>query len=295
MNKHPFWLVEKAPDAALLTRMKSRLDELGLHSICESAQCPNQGKCFARGTVTFLILGDICTRNCRFCAVKKGIPSIPEPDEPERIAEAVKNLKLGYVVITSVTRDDLPDGGSSHFSRVVKAIKSSTPAVVIELLVPDFQGSLKSIEKIVAEYPHVLNHNIETVPRLYSQIRPNANYLRSIELLSCIKDMDSRIVTKSGLMLGMGEDRREVMQALSDLMEIDCDIVTIGQYLPPSVSHHPLTKYINPAEFAELEQTGLTMGFRGIASGPFVRSSFNAASLYQRVKNQKYQNMGGQV
>jgi lipoic acid synthetase len=284
MNKHPIWLREKAPDTALLTSMKAMLDKLGLHSICESANCPNQGRCFAQGTVTFLILGDICTRTCRFCAVKKGIPSTPDPSEPENVAEAIKNLNLNYTVLTSVTRDDLLDGGSDHFSKAVRAIKSSMPSVVIELLVPDFQGSLKAIQKLVAEYPHVINHNIETVPRLYSEIRPKAHYLRSLELLRAVKEMNSHIVTKSGLMLGMGEDHQEVIQVLKDLRDVNCDIVTMGQYLSPSKSHYPVVKYLTSEEFCRLEEIGLAMGFRGIAAGPFVRSSFNAASLHQRAR-----------
>lgn len=281
MNKHAYWLRRRAPDPGQISHMKTLLDNLELHSICESAQCPNQGECFAQGTVTFLILGELCTRNCRYCAVKKGTPLAPDPEEPKNMSEAVRQLNLHHVVVTSVTRDDLGDGGASHFAQVVKAIKSTTPSVAVELLVPDFQGSTEALAEVVASSPDVINHNIETIPRLYPQVRPQADYRRSIELLRNVKSLNSRIVTKSGLMLGLGEDRSEVIQALGDLREVDCDIITVGQYLPPSTSHYRLSRYVTPEEFEELEAIGTALGYRGVASGPFVRSSFNAARLFQ--------------
>jgi lipoic acid synthetase len=281
MNKHPYWLRKKAFEPAFILDMKALLDNLKLHSVCEGAHCPNQGECFSHGTVTFLILGDVCTRNCNFCAVKKGIPLTLDPEEPKNMSEAVRELNLNYVVITSVTRDDLPDGGASHFAKVVKAIKSTVSSVAVELLVPDFRGSMAALTEIVSSFPDVISHNIETIPRLYPAARPKANYQRSIELLKNVKRMNQDLITKSGIMLGLGEERSEVIQALDDLRNVDCDLVTLGQYLPPSLGHYPLSKYITPEEFQELEKIGLAMGFRGIASGPFVRSSFNAAQLFR--------------
>lgn len=279
MNKHPYWLRRKAFEPALILDMKALLDDLKLHSVCEGAHCPNQGECFSHGTVTFLILGEVCTRNCSFCAVKKGIPLAPDPEEPKNMSKAVRELKLNYVVITSVTRDDLPDGGASHFAKVVRVIKSTVSSVVVELLVPDFRGSIEALAEIVSSSPDLISHNIETIPRLYPAVRPKANYQRSIELLKNVKCMNPRLITKSGLMLGLGEEYIEVIQALDDLRKVDCDLVTLGQYLPPSTSHYPLSRYVTPGEFKEFERIGLATGFRGIASGPFVRSSFNAAQL----------------
>lgn len=281
MNKHPYWLRKKAFKPAFILDMKALLDTLKLHSVCESAHCPNQGECFSQGTVTFLILGEVCTRNCSFCAVKKGVPLTPDPEEPKNMSKAVRELNLNYVVITSVTRDDLPDGGASHFAEVVKAIKSTMPSVVVELLVPDFRGSTEALTEIVSSFPDVIGHNIETIPRLYPAVRPKANYQRSIELLKNVKRMNPHLITKSGIMLGLGEERSEVIQALDDLKNVDCDLVTLGQYLPPSIGNYHLSKYVTPEEFQELEKIGLAMGFRGIASGSFVRSSFNAAQLFR--------------
>jgi lipoic acid synthetase len=281
MNKHPYWLRRKAFEPTLILSMKALLDNLKLHSVCESAHCPNQGECFSQGTVAFLILGDVCTRNCSFCAVKKGIPLAPNPEEPKNMSKAVRELNLNYVVITSVTRDDLPDGGASHFANVVKAIKSTVSSVVVELLVPDFRGSVEAFREIVSSSPDVISHNVETIPRLYPVVRPKANYQRSIELLKDVKCMNPHLITKSGLMLGLGEERSEVIQALDDLRKVDCDLVTLGQYLPPSTSHYPVSRYVSPEEFKEFERVGLAMEFRGITSGPFVRSSFNAARLFR--------------
>ena len=281
ITKHPYWLRRKASEPASLATMEALLNDLKLHSICESAHCPNQLECFKRGTVTFLILGEICTRNCCFCAVEKGIPLASDPEEPENLSEAVRNLKLNHVVITSVTRDDLPDGGASHFARVVIAIKSAIPSVIVELLVPDFRGSADALAEVVGSCPDVINHNVETVPRLYPAVRPKADYHRSVKLLENVKSMNPRLITKSGLMLGLGEECKEVIQVLDDLRKAGCDLVTSGQYLPPSASHYPLARYVRPEEFREFENIGLDKGFLGIASGPFVRSSFNAARLFQ--------------
>lgn len=287
ITKHPYWLIEKAPDIAILDSMKSLLQSYGLHSICESAQCPNQGKCFARGTVTFLISGDVCTRDCKFCAVKKGTPFELDQREPGNLAVAISELNLKYVVITSVTRDDLPDGGAGHFVRVVNAIRQKTPSPIIEVLVPDFQGSMEAIWQVAVSSTQVINHNIETVPRLYPEVRNKAGYQRSLKLLEQVKKISSHIITKSGLMLGMGEERNEVIDVLADLRDADCDIVTLGQYLPPSLSHYKLRRYVPPQEFEELRTIGLDMGFKGIAAAPFVRSSYDAVRLFQEAKNKE--------
>ena len=280
-KRDPTWLRKKAPDPSVLLYIKSLLDELGLHSICESAECPNQGECFAEGTVTFLVLGNVCTRNCRFCAVTKGIPQAPDEQEPKKIAEAVKRLGLTYVVITSVTRDDLPDNGANHFSKIVREVNSASPLTIVELLISDLQGSTQAITDITNSLPQVINHNIETVPRLYPAVRPKAHYQRSLEVLHTIKSINSSIVTKSGLMLGMGEDRHELLQVLVDLRKVDCDLITLGQYFPPSKSHYPLSRFVTPGEFEEIKHIALDIGFRGVLSGPFVRSSYNAYQLFQ--------------
>lgn len=285
MNKHPYWLRKKAHDPSVLLHTKSLLSRLKLHSVCESAQCPNQGLCFNQGTITFLILGDRCTRNCGFCAISKGTPSDPDPNEPINISEAVRKLNLNYVVVTSVTRDDLPDGGASHFAKVVEAIKSIDPAINVELLVPDFGGSLEAIREVAASSPQVISHNLETVPRLYAKVRPKANYTRSLDVLNNIKLVNSKIISKSSLMLGFEEDFHEILEVMDDLRRVNCDLITLGQYLPPSSFHYPLSRYVTLEEFHELEDIGVSMGFRGIISGPFVRSSFNAANLYQKLNS----------
>jgi len=264
--------------------MKGLLDGLSLHTICESARCPNIGRCFADGTATFLILGDVCTRNCTFCAVKKGHPTPPDENEPQHVLEAVTRLGLNYVVITSVTRDDLPDGGAGQFARTIELLHENRKDIMVEVLVPDFLGSAEATKTVTEAHPEVLNHNIETVPRLYPEVRPRADYSRSLELLYLVKNLDPEIVTKSGLMLGLGETKAEVIEVMSDLREAGCDLLTIGQYLQPSPQHHPVVRFVTPDEFAEYEDTGRNMGFAEVASAPLVRSSFKAAELYARAK-----------
>ncbi len=279
----PEWLRRSAPDPVVLAKMKELMDGLQLHTVCESAHCPNQGECFARGVATFMILGDVCTRNCTFCAVEHGQPAPPDANEPEHIVEAIKKLGLRYVVITSVTRDDLPDGGAYQFAKVIKAIRSYDSRITAEVLIPDFQGSLSALEVVVASHPAIINHNIETVPRLYPQVRPQANYERSIQLLKRVKSIERELLTKSGLMLGLGERREEVIQVMEDLREVDCDFLTIGQYLRPSLNHHEVVRFVPPVEFEEYKNIGVAMGFKGVASAPYVRSSFQADKMFKGI------------
>jgi len=279
----PPWFKKKIPDARLLLGMERLLGGLNLHTICESALCPNQGDCFAQGTATFLILGDVCTRHCTFCAVKKGLPSPVDEKEPEHLLEAVEKLGLRHVVITSVTRDDLPDGGASQFAKTILALKGKRKDLTVEVLIPDFRGSLESLKVVVDARPEVINHNLETVPRLYPEVRPQADYRRSLNLLSLVRKLDSLMVTKSGLMLGLGERRDEIVGVMEDLRGVECDLLTMGQYLQPSSSHHPVVRYLPPEEFSEYEKMGRDMGFADVVSAPLVRSSFHAAQLYAKV------------
>ena len=286
--RRPEWLKLKPLDSTVLTRMRKLTRGLKLHTICESARCPNRTECFAQGTATFMILGDICTRNCTFCAVKHGKPEAPDPEEPEHIVSAVKKLGLRYVVITSVTRDDLPDGGASQFAQIIKALRAYDSNILVEVLVPDFRGSLPAWQVVIDASPDVLNHNVETVPRLYLEVRPGANYQRSLELLRRAKL--NGLLTKSGLMLGLGENRQEIIEVMADLREAGCDLMTIGQYLQPSLKHHKVVRYVTPDEFAQYEVIARKMRFSGVASGPLVRSSFNATALFNEVRLRKSTN-----
>jgi lipoyl synthase len=279
-SRRPEWLKLSPFDAAALSDMRKLTRRLGLHTVCESARCPNRQKCFSEGTATFMILGNVCTRNCAFCAVASGRPQAPDPQEPENVAAAVAELQLKYAVITSVTRDDLFDGGAGHFVRTIEAIHDRDPDVVVEALVPDFRGSLAALRSVADTSLAVLNHNVETVPRLYPEVRPQAEYRRSLELLNQARLFNPRLLTKSGLMLGLGETREEVIDVMADLRLAGCDLLTIGQYLQPSLEHHELVRYASPEEFAEYEDIGKKLGFRYVASGPLVRSSFHAAEAY---------------
>ena len=281
--EYPSWLIQKAPDPHLLNKMKELLDGLSLHTVCESAQCPNQGHCFSSGAATFLIMGDVCTRNCSFCGINKGHPLPLDPLEPENVARAVTALKLKHVVITSVTRDDLSDGGASHFARTIETIRLSSPDVVIEVLIPDFQGSLDALKKVVDSNPHVIGHNMETVPSLYAKVRHKADYRRSLNILRAIKSTSPDLITKSGLMLGLGETGSEVIAVLKELRASECDCLTLGQYLPPSPKHYPVVGYITPQEFEDYKAIGEELGFDCVFSAPLVRSSFRAAEMYQQV------------
>jgi len=282
MEKHPVWLRKVSPDPKILTGMKKRLDGLNIQTVCEGAQCPNQGECFSRSTATFLLLGPVCTRNCRFCAIKNDNPLPIDKNEPANVAGAVQQLNLRHVVITSVARDDLDDGGSAHFAETIKRVRSFNPETSIEVLIPDFQGSAYALKAVIKSRPDVINHNIETVSRLYRKVRPQADYHRSLKLLRCVKEIDNNIVSKSGIMLGLGEERDEVLTAMSDLRSAECDLITIGQYLRPSKQHHPVERYIPPNEFEEFKNIAYDTDFKGAASASFVRSSYRAAELYRR-------------
>jgi lipoic acid synthetase len=279
-TKRPEWLKLGVLEPAVLNRATKLTRDLKLHTVCESARCPNRTECFAEGTATFMILGNICTRNCTFCAVKHGEPRAPDPQEPDHIVQAVARLGLRYVVITSVTRDDLADGGSSQFAQTIRAIHEYGPDIPVEVLIPDFQGSASALQTVIDASPAVLNHNVETVPRLYSEVRPQAEYGRSLDLLRQAKLLDGSLLTKSGLMLGLGESRGEVIEVMADLRQAGGDLLTIGQYLQPSLEHHRLVRYVRPEEFEEYQIVGRKLGFVSVMSGPLVRSSFHAAEMY---------------
>lgn len=279
MTKPP-WLRKRLPPFQDLMKVKSILDGASLHTVCEEAHCPNLGECFCGGTATFLILGKVCTRNCGFCAVEHDVPAPLDESEPERVAQAVKEMGLRYVVVTSVTRDDLPDGGASHFARTIQATRILDSSIKVEVLIPDLAGNLSALKTVLGAVPDVLNHNVETVPRLYSRVRPQANYERSIMLLRRSKETDPRILTKSGFMLGLGESKEEVDALLGDLRQAGCDFLTIGQYLQPGADRLPVVRYIPPEEFEKYRMKGQEMGFKAVASGPFVRSSFHASQMF---------------
>ena len=252
-----------------------------LHTVCEEARCPNLGECFSSGTATILILGRICTRNCGFCAVERGVPFSLDESEPDRVAQAISRMKLQYVVITSVTRDDLPDGGASIFARTIHAIRGVDRRIKTEVLIPDFKGDPSSLRTVLEESPDVLNHNVETVSRLYPQVRPQADYRRSLHLLKESKENYPHILTKSGSMLGLGERREEVLELLRDLREAGCDFLTIGQYLQPRPDRLPVVDYVLPETFEEIKKIAEEMGFKSVASGPLVRSSFHASQMFE--------------
>jgi lipoyl synthase len=279
-RKHPDWIKVRAPVSPEYFRTRSILGELKLHSVCQEACCPNIGECFSHHTATFMLMGDVCTRNCPYCAVAHGKVRPLDPDEPRRIAEAVARLGLQHVVVTSVDRDDLPDGGAAHFAATARAIKQALPATRVEVLVPDFQGSLASVETVVASPVDIYNHNVETVPSLYRKARPGGQYRRSLEVLWHAKDrarsLKRNLLTKTGVMLGLGERRDELLEVMRDLREIECDILTLGQYLRPSKEHLPVERYVTPQEFSDLKRTGMELGFRHVESGPLVRSSYHA-------------------
>ncbi len=278
----PDWFKQKIPERGAMQHMDDLLRNMKLHTICENAICPNIGQCFAKRTATFLVLGDTCTRNCSFCAVKKGKPQPPDPLEIDHITQAANALKLAYVVITSVTRDDLEDGGASHFAAIVAALFAHHKDILVEVLIPDFEGSKESIACMVSARPNVINHNIETVPRLYPYVRPQADYLRSLDVLAFVKATDRSIITKSGVMLGLGESREEVLEVMADLRKAGCDLLTLGQYLQPSSEHHEIVRFVTPDEFNYYAEIGKKMGFAGVASAPLVRSSYRAGELYSR-------------
>jgi len=264
-------------------KMKKILRKHKLNSVCEEAKCPNIAECFLKGTATFLIMGDICTRNCPYCDIQHGRPSPLDEDEPKNLAKVIEKLKLKYVVITSVNRDDLEDGGATHFAKVIKEIKKVSPNTQIEVLIPDFKYNWEALKLVIKEKPDVINHNIECVPSLYKKVRPRANYQKALELISKIKEIDKEIKTKSGLMIGLGETEKEIYKTMEDLHNHNCDILTIGQYLQPSKENLPVKKYYTDEEFKKFQQYGYKIGFKYVFSGKLVRSSYNASEVYRRV------------
>ena len=280
MRKPP-WLKKRIPPFQDVQKVRSILEQTDLHTVCQEARCPNLGECFARETATFLILGRVCARDCGFCAVERGAPGPPDEAEPQRVAQAVQKMGLHYVVITSVTRDDLPDGGASSFAKTIRAIRALNPKIKVEVLIPDFKGDQDSLKTVLKESPEILNHNIETIPRFYPRVRPLADYKRSLDLLKKSKKDCPHIPTKSGYMLGFGETREEVLELLRDLKEAGCDFLTIGQYLQPRQDRLPVIRFVPPEEFEEYKRIAERMGFRAVASGPFVRSSFHAAQMFE--------------
>ncbi len=273
-TQRPEWLKVKAPSGEIYTNLKNMIHSKSLHTVCEEARCPNMGECWGAGTATFMILGDICIRNCRFCAITSGKPLPPDQREPLQVAESIKSMGVRHAVITSVNRDELPDQGSEHWAKTIIEVRRLNPKVSIEVLIPDFMGDMECLERVINAKPDILNHNIETVPRLYKTIRPKAIYERSLMVLKESKKMG--MTTKSGFMVGIGEKKEEVFDILKDLKANDVDIVTIGQYLQPTPKHAPVDRFVHPDEFAEYRKTGFEMGFRHIESGPLVRSSYHA-------------------
>jgi lipoic acid synthetase len=277
-RRHPDWIKVKAPGNLNYLRLKQILREKNLHTVCEEARCPNIGECWGNKTATFLILGDTCTRGCRFCAIDKGKPTALDPEEPRNVALVVKDLGLGHIVVTSVNRDDLPDGGAAHFAKTVFWIKALNPQIRVELLIPDFEGNLQALKTVVQSGIEILNHNIETVPRLYGKVRPGHSYECSLNVLTEAKTFRDDVLTKSGLMLGVGETYYEVVATLQELREKKVDIVTLGQYLQPSTRQLKVERYVTPDEFQEFKMAGEKLGFRHVESGPLVRSSYHAWS-----------------
>lgn len=275
----PAWLRRPIAYAGAYEAVEGLVGELRLATVCQEARCPNRGECYSSGTATFLIAGDACTRGCRFCAVDTRMPRPLDPDEPSRVAEAVARLGLRHAVVTMVTRDDVPDGAASHVVATIEAIRDAAPGVAVEVLVSDFGGREDAVDRVADARPEVFNHNLETVPRLYAEVRPGADYERSLRVLARAKKRAPGLPTKSGLMLGLGETRDEVEAVMADLREVGCDLLTLGQYLRPSAEHLPVARFVEPEEFSDLARSARAMGFAGVASAPFVRSSYHAAEL----------------
>ncbi len=285
--RKPKWFRRRLPKGPLYENVRALIKKNRLHTVCQESKCPNSWECFSRKTATFLILGPHCSRNCSFCAVTKGPLSQPDPDEPRRVATAATEMGLRYVVVTSVTRDDLSDGGAEFFGKTVEEIRKRIPEAIIEILIPDFNGNPESLKRIIQSHPDIINHNIETCHRLYPYVRQGASYERSLHLLKNVGNYDSKILTKSGLMLGFGESPEEVVKTIADLFEAGCRILTLGQYLQPSKKHTPVERYIPPEEFNAWRIKALKIGFLEVSSGPLVRSSYNAEKCYLAAKGRK--------
>jgi lipoic acid synthetase len=275
-ERKPSWLKVRAPGGPNYLRLKHLMRELDLHTVCEEAHCPNVGECWEHGTATFMILGDVCTRNCAYCAVAHGRPPKFDPTEPSRVADAAGRMRLQHLVLTSVDRDDLPDFGAWAFAETIRQVHERVPGCSVEVLVPDFQGSESAIRTVLDARPEIYNHNTETVPRLYKKARPGGRYTRVMRIFRFVKAAAPDIPTKSGIILGMGETNEEVLQTMRDLREVDVAILTVGQYLRPSADHIALDRYVTPDEFAMFREEGMSMGFRHVESGPLVRSSYHA-------------------
>ncbi|HYQ70675.1 MAG TPA: lipoyl synthase [Gammaproteobacteria bacterium] len=285
--RKPAWIRARSPSDPAVSRLKRILRENRLHTVCEEASCPNLGECFAGGTATFMIMGDICTRRCPFCDVAHGRPDPLDSEEPENLAHTIQAMGLGYVVVTSVDRDDLRDGGAAHFSACIEAIRVRNPGIRIEVLVPDFRGRMdRALDCLVKSPPDVFNHNLETVPGLYKKVRPGSDYAWSLNLLKRYKALHPGVITKSGLMLGIGEEISEVERVMRNLRDHDVDMLTLGQYLQPSVHHLPLVRYVHPDEFERLGEVGYELGFTHVASGPMVRSSYHADQQARNIVGQ---------
>lgn len=288
-HRRPPWLKVRAPWGENYTDLKGLMRRQELHTVCEEANCPNIGECWGHGTATFLLLGETCTRSCGFCNIETGRPEVLDLMEPERVARSIERMDINHAVITSVNRDELPDGGAFIFARTIRRSKELVPNLSVEVLIPDFLGDREALQKVMDAKPEILNHNVETVPRLYGEVRPQAVYERSLRVLKWAKEMDPTALTKSGMMVGLGEEWDEVLQVMHDLVAHDVDILTIGQYLRPSEDHLPIMRYYTPEEFEALEEAGYTAGFRWVESGPLVRSSYRAerqvAALSSRAPN----------
>lgn len=280
-KRKPEWLKVRLPAGNNYSHLKNLMREQGLHTVCEEAMCPNIGECWNRGTATFLLMGDTCTRSCGFCHIKTGRPQALDEDEPRRVAESVLAMKLSHCVLTSVNRDELPNGGAHIFANTIREIRQRLPHCTIEVLIPDFKGNLAALQEVMDAHPEILNHNTETVPRLYRTVRPQANYQQSLKVLSNAKVLDPGTTTKTGIMVGLGETKEEVLAVMRDLREHQVDILTIGQYLRPSPLHLPVYRYVHPSEFQEFHEVGMKLGFRWVESGPLVRSSYHAEGQAQ--------------
>lgn len=280
----PYWLKQTHRESEEILKLKKMLKNMNLHTVCQSAKCPNIVECFKKPTATFMLLGNVCTRNCRYCGISQGKPEKIDPQEPENVARAVQKLKLKHVVITSVTRDDLSDGGASQFARTVEFIHNLMSKTTVEVLIPDFKGSKNDLKTVLDSKVDILNHNVETVPALYSKIRPEADFQRSIKLLRMVKDIDPDLITKSGLMVGLGESEKQIDDVFIELNAVNCDALTIGQYLNPSRSHYPVIRYVKPAEFDKYKENAERIGIKWVYSGPFIRSSFNAEKLFDKCR-----------
>ena len=283
----PDWLRKKIQLTPEYLETQATVKRMGLSTVCEEAACPNIAECWSKKHVTVMILGEICTRACRFCNIKTGKPTGINPKEPEEVAELVQKFQAKHVVITSVDRDDLPDGGAQHFAEVIRHVRLVNPGTTIEVLTPDFLGKSKALEIVVAACPDVYNHNVETVPRLYPQVRPQARYFHSLLLLKRVKFLNPDIFTKSGFMVGLGEERHEISQLMNDLRDADVDFLTIGQYLQPTPTHHPVIRYVEPHEYERLEQRAYQKGFLMVSASPFTRSSYHAEELFQALKEKR--------